>query len=110
MTVKRYDYELDEGIWEDDEGIYVTYEDYERDINEYAEVNDSLSAMIERQAVEIHKLRAEIERLKAERLEIAEKAYKEGYVHSQDSVSEWVYNAADAEWFRSDIRKELTND
>jgi hypothetical protein len=61
-------------------GGYVTYEDYERDTAE---------------------LRAEIERLKARELEIAEKAYNAG---ASD-----VYTDGSAWWETSDIRKELTN-
>ena len=69
---------------EDPAGAHVTHDDYERDIKAKG---------------------AEIERLKAERLEIAEKAYWEG---CNDGRSE-EYALTDCSWEASTIRKELTN-
>jgi hypothetical protein len=67
-------------------GTHVTHEDYERDTAE---------------------LRAEIERLKGERLEIAEMAWKQGYRSGYAAGEPGLESDPDT-WEHSDIRKELT--
>jgi hypothetical protein len=76
------------------DGEYVTYDDYERDIK----AKD-----------------AEIERLKGEKLEIAERAYLEGREDVYNEVSSALLPGAvrcsfEYAWHQSDIRKELTNE
>ena len=107
MAVKRYDWGED-GMYECEDGDYVSRDDYQRDIKakdaEIERVTTKLSKVIENRGTIIQQLTDEIERLKARELEIAERAFNEGYALNR------VYASAPQAWLYSDIRKELTND